>query len=127
MRLRSEGLMIALAAGALAGVTAFAQTPPAQQTPPTQQTSPATPSTIAAGAPVPCVTAMPGLSDAQVMLSHIEDILNEARDKPGVLTKKATAGADGTSGGTTIKVGIDRDKFDEIRAEIAQIKSILKK
>jgi len=92
-----------------------------------QPTSPAAPSTIATGAPVPCVTAMPGLSDAQVMLSHIEDIINDALGKPGLLTKQATAGAVGTSGGITIKVGIDRDKLDEIRAEIAQIKSILKK
>jgi hypothetical protein len=38
-----------------------------------------------------------------------------------------TSGSVGTNGGAVIKVAIDRDKIDEIRAEIAHLKVILKK
>ena len=57
MRFSTPRLTIALATIALGGLTVFAQTPPA---------------------PTPCVTSIPGLSDAPVMLSHIDDILNDA-------------------------------------------------
>jgi len=95
-----------------------------------------TPTTMPAAtpAPVPCATAMPGLSDATVMLSHIEDVLNDALGKTpaaeAALKKDAQKAAGtpvGTTGGTSMLVGIERDKLDQIRAEIDQIKVILKK
>jgi hypothetical protein len=106
MRFSTPRLTIALATIALGGLTVFAQTPPA---------------------PTPCVTSIPGLSDAPVMLSHIDDILNDALKKTPVVTRAMTSGSVGTNGGAVIKVAIDRDKIDEIRAEIAHLKVILKK
>ena len=109
MRFITRRLTTVLAALALAGLTVFAQT--SQQTPPA--------ATTAASAPVPCVSSLPGLSDATAMLSHIEAILNDAVGKTPVealATQK-----------TTNKIAIDRDKLDEIRAEITQIKVIVKK
>jgi len=134
MRFIPRRLTTTLAALALAGLTVFAQTPAVPQTPPqTPQASqtlqtPQTPAAAAMVQPVPCVSSLPGISDAPVMLSHIDDILNDAVNKTPVVTKQMTAGAVGTSGGGAVtKVAIDRDKLDEIRAEIAQLKAILKK
>jgi hypothetical protein len=80
--------------------------------------------------PVACPSLPPGLSDAAAMLSHIEDVVNDALGKSpaaqAALQKDATK-AVGTSGGASMLVGIERDKLDQIRAEIAQLKSILKK
>jgi len=56
------------------------------------------------------------------MLSHIEDVLNEALGKTPAAEaalKKDTR--------TSILVPIERDKLDQIRAEIEQIKVTLKK
>jgi hypothetical protein len=85
-------------------------------------------------APVPCASVTPGLSDAIVMLSHIQDVLDAAREKTptaeAALKKdpqKAAERAVGTTGGTSIPVFIERDKLDQIRAELEQIKVILKK
>jgi hypothetical protein len=78
----------------------------------------------------PCPSLPPGLSDATAMLGHIEDVLNEALGRSpaaqAALQKDAPKTV-GTSGGVSMLVGIERDKFDQIRAEIAQLKSILKK
>jgi len=83
-----------------------------------------TPTTLPGPTPaaVPCASATPGLSDAVVMLSHIEDVLNEALGKTPAAEaalKKDTR--------TSILVPIERDKLDQIRAEIEQIKVTLKK
>ena len=94
------------------------------QTPPAPATLPLT--TQAA----PCPGLPPGLSDATAMLGHIEDVLNEALGRSpaahAALQKDAPKTV-GTSGVTSMLVGIERDKLDQIRAEIAQLKSILKK
>jgi hypothetical protein len=83
-----------------------------------------TPTTIPGPTPaaVPCASVTPGLSDAVVMLSHIEDVLNEALGKTPAAEaalKKDTR--------TLMLVPIERDKLDQIRAEIEQIKVTLKK
>jgi hypothetical protein len=128
---------LALAAG-MAGESR-AQTPPAQPTPPAlQMPSPAMPpTTIAQTTPaaVSCANLMPGLSDAAAMLGHIEDVVNEALSKTPAAqlalqkkdAPKAVGKPVGTTGATSMLVGIERDKLDQIRAEIAQLKVILKK
>ena len=102
-------------------------TPPALQAPlpvPAPATMPATIQTA------PCPTLPPGLGDATAMLGHIEDVLNEALGRnpaaQAALQKDAPKTV-GTSGGASMLVGVERDKLDQIRAEIAQLKSILKK
>jgi hypothetical protein len=126
MRLITRRLTPVLAAFALAGAAVLAQTPatpqppPVVQPPPVMPTSAAAPSVPPVAQPVPCVAALPGISDAPVMLSHIEDILNDALGKTTINVK-------GTGDTATTKIAIDRDKVDEIRAEIAQLKAILKK
>jgi hypothetical protein len=78
---------------------------------------------------------MPGLSDAAAMLGHIEDVVNEALSKTPAAqlalqkkdAPKAVGKPVGTTGATSMLVGIERDKLDQIRAEIAQLKVILKK
>jgi len=75
-------------------------------------------------------------SDAMALLNRIDDIVTQAlKDTPA--TSSATPAASpapvGTSGASTVrgaasnKVSIERDKLDEIRAEIQQLKAILKK
>ena len=94
-----------------------------------------TPATIPAATPaaVPCASLTPGLSDAVVMLAHIEDVLNDALGKTpaaeAALKKDArkAAGQASAAGGTAMLVPIERDKLDQIRAEIEQIKVALKK
>ncbi len=135
MRFMTRRLTTSFAALALAGVTVLAQTPPVQhtvpQTPPVPQTSPAQPTATAEVQPVPCVSSLPGLSDAAAMLDHIESILNDAVGTTPVealaKSKAPMAGAVGTSGATANKVEVDREKLDEIRAEIAQITVIVKR
>jgi len=92
--------------------------------------------TISAATPtaVPCASVTPGLSDAVVMLSHIEDVLNEALGKTPAAeaalkkdARKAAGQPVGTTGATSMLVPIERDKLDQIRAEIEQIKVTLKK
>ena len=121
MRLMSIRLMIALT------VTVGVLTPASHAQTPT--TVPA-----ATPAPVPCPNVTPGLSDAIVMLGHIEDVLDAARDKTpaaeAALKKDSQKTAEqsvGTTGGRSIAVFIERDKLDQIRAELEQIKVILKK
>jgi hypothetical protein len=64
------------------------------------------------------------------MLGHIEDVLNDALGRTPTAEaalRKAHDKPIGTTGGASILVGIERDKLDQIRAEIAQLKVILKK
>ena len=83
-----------------------------------------TPTTIPGPTPsaVPCASVTPGLSDAVVMLSHIEDVLKEALGKT-----PAAEAALKKDMRTSMLVPIERDKLDQIRAEIEQIKVTLKK
>jgi len=84
---------------------------------------------------VPCASLTPGLSDVAAMLRHIEDVVNEVLAKASAAelalqkkdATKAVGQPVGTTGGTSMLVGIERDKLDQIRAEIAQLKVILKK
>ena len=74
-------------------------------------------------------------SDVFALLNRIEDIVNQAlRDtpatasaKPGAATPVGTSGPLTVSGAAGNKVTIERDKLDEIRAEVQQLKVILKK
>jgi hypothetical protein len=131
-----------------------AQTPPMQQTPPVQPTPPPPPGTVitaeATLAPPlpPCPSVAPGLADVGPMLDRIAAIVNQSvgseTQSVSLAQKAATSGAAdapvtmGTTGnvesapmkvkgGASNKVSIERDKLDEIRAEVAQIRAILKR
>ena len=68
-------------------------------------------------------------------MNRIEDIVNQslkdtpatASAKPGTTTPVGTSGTLTVSGAAANKVTIERDKLDEIRAEVQQLKVILKK
>ena len=117
---------------ALAGATLAAQ-PPVQQ-PPQQTTPPQTAQPPCAQQPQPQpVAQIP--SDAPILLDRIATIVNEALQKTSS-TKEAlksdpqpvgTTGALAVTGAASARVSIDRDKLDEIRAEIEQLKVMLKR
>ncbi len=156
MRLITLRLTTVLATVAVAGLAlVHGQTPPVQQTPPAQQTAPMQPPTVIGPAaavvpPIPpCPSLPPGLSDVGPMLDHIVSVVDQALGSvsasmtaaqvattgtaPGSMTSTGMMGTSAqpapitVSGGTTNKVSIDRDKLDEIRVEVEQIKAILKK
>jgi len=113
------------------------QSPPAPQPPPVQQTTPPPPgSVITADMPLalplpPCPEVPPGLADVGPMLDRIEAIVSSHEGNEVRSVAVATTGGEPkpmkVSGGTSNSVTIERDKLDEIRAELEQIKTILKK
>jgi hypothetical protein len=74
-------------------------------------------------------------SDVMALLNRIEEIVNQALKatpatasaKPAPATPVGTTGTLTVNGAASNKVSIERDKLDEIRAEIQQLKVILKK
>ena len=72
-------------------------------------------------------------SDVTALLNRIETIVNDALKSTPATSSAKTATPVGTTGTITVagaasnKVTIDRDKLDEIRAEVQQLKVILKK
>jgi hypothetical protein len=89
-------------------------------------------------APVPPCTADQLSNDVPALLTHIEDVVTEALKstdatdsaRNGAHNNTTPVGTSGTmtvKGGTSNKVSIERDKLDEIRAEVQQLKVLLKK
>jgi hypothetical protein len=123
--------------------------PPAPvQQPPTVAPPPvAAVDTTPAPTPVPCPSLPPGLSDVGPILDHISQVVNDALGSPSSSVKVGRVATSGTAsaaptdttgtdtqparmtvaGASTNKVTIERDKLDQVRAEIEQLKTILKK
>jgi hypothetical protein len=132
------GIAAVVGAALVHGQTPVPQNPPVQQPPPVQQTPPLPPpSVITANAPLappvaPCPEVPPGLADVGPMLDRIQAIVSglegsEARSVAVATTGNGEPKPMKVSGGTSNAVTIERDKLDEIRAELEQIKTILKK
>ena len=94
--------------------------------------------TAPAGSPATTVAAdLHATSDVLALLNRIEDIVNDALKKtpvtayakptPSSSTPVGTTGSVSIAGAASNKVTIERDKLDEIRAEVQQLKAILKK
>jgi hypothetical protein len=103
--------------------------------------------TAPAPAVVPCPTLPPGLNDVGPILDHISQVMNDALGnasssvKVGQVATTGSANAAPTgmmgsdtqparmtvTGGSTNKVSIERDKLDQVRAEVEQLKTTLKK
>ena len=112
------------------GQTLSVQQPPPVQQAPTVATPPvATMDAAPVPTPAPCPSLPPGLSDIGPMVNHISDLVNQAIGHASASVKVAQVATTsaGGAGGTTSKVTIERDKLDEIRAELELIKAIVKK
>jgi hypothetical protein len=128
------------------------QAPPAQPVPPAQQPPTMAPPVAAVDTPpppvpVPCPSLPPGLSDVGPILDHISQSMNDALGNASTSVKAgqvattaasspAPTGTMGTdalaprmtvTGGSSNKVTIERDKLDQLRAEVEQVRTILKK
>ena len=105
-------------------LTAPVQQPPTVATPPV-----ATMDTAPVPMPAPCPSLPPGLSDIGPIVNHISDLVNQAIGDTSAAVKVAQVAPTSArgAGGTTNKVTIERDKLDEIRAELELIKAIVKK
>ena len=125
-----------------------AQPAPVQQPPTIAPPPVAAIDTTPAPVPIPCPALPPGFKDAGPILDHISQVMSEALGSASdsvkvgrVVATTGTAGAAPTgatgsdaqpprmtvAGRSTNKVTIERGRLDQIRAEVEQLKTILKK